>query len=275
MATRATVASSRKEFQNQISDVDTAAASTGAAESAQELTRQTKEAAAHDESYSNLKQRAEAAESKLASLQAQNAAQSASAGALVDHPVIPGHRRRRRWTTSGSDISGEASASASIPLASSTNGELAAAAVQSAPLTLQLMIPLLMLLLLFGFFSLLAYALDFKGRRNSTTYASAGPGRVGHRRMPSGEAPLGDMSARGVSSNWSPRRGFSYSSSWSRSLSDAEVREEPSFSLTPSYSTAPMPTYHTYELPERVEQRRSPSRGGAEECRRSTPCNAV
>ena len=266
MATRA---ANRKELSNQkIGAVEEAAAATGAA-SAQELTRQTKEAAAHDESYSDLKQRAQAAESKLAELQAQNAAQSA--GALVDHPVMTG-RRRRRWTTSGSDQL-DVSPSAS-PLTGSTNGELAAAAVQSAPLTLQLMIPLLMLLLLFGFFSLLAYALDFKGRRNAATYASAGPGRVGHRRMPSGDAPLGDMSARGVSSNWSPRRGFSYSSSWSRSLSDAEVREEPSFSLTPSYSTAPMPTYHTYELPERVEQRRSPSRGGGEDCRRST-CNAV
>ena len=106
--------------------------------------------------------------------------------------------RRRRWDADSaaaagvnaipempSSSSGVTSSSLlSNALASGGGGtggsELASAAVQSAPLTIQLLIPLLMLLVLFGFISLFAYALATsaadaavpRGRRGRTARAS-------------------------------------------------------------------------------------------------------
>jgi hypothetical protein len=94
-----------------------------------------------------------------------------------------------------------------------SRSEYAAAAVQGAPLTLALLMPLLLLVAVAGSFSLLAYALGMQPRRSSSGIG----GR--HRRMPSGECPYSSVAER------TPRRGFSYSASWSHGLSESNAGE--------------------------------------------------
>jgi hypothetical protein len=241
----------------------------GTPSTAEEFTRETlaaKEMAENpQETYADLKARATKAEEKLKELQSVSG-------------EAPGRWRRRRWE---SDAAATASVNAIPEMPSSSTGvmpssgvlsnaltpggsgtassELAAVAVQTAPLTIQLLIPLLMLLVLFGFFSLIAYALDFTGRRGGPPGGGSG-GRAGHRRMPSGDAPLTEVDAARLS-DWSPRRGFAYSSSWNTKLNEAPSSAtrggaSGSFALPASY----MPGDSCGFSPELEQRRGSPGR---------------
>lgn len=94
--------------------------------------------------------------------------------------------------------------------------QLASTAAQHVPLTLQLMLPLLLLGILFGIFSMIAFALEYRPGRSSS--------KAGHRRTASGSSsmsPEEDSSGRSsfsAGAYTSPRRGFSYSASWSQGL---------------------------------------------------------
>lgn len=246
----------------------------GTPSTAEEFTRETlaaKEMADNpQETYADLKARATKAEEKLKELQSVSGETS-------------GRWRRRRWesdaaaTASVNDIPEMPSSSTGVlpssgvlanalaPGGSGTaSSELATVAVQTAPLTIQLLIPLLMLLVLFGFFSLIAYALDFTGRRGGPPGGGSG-GRAGHRRMPSGEAPLTDVDAARLS-DWSPRRGFAYSSrvsSWNTKLNEAPSSSasrssggSSGFALPASY----MPGEACGFSPELEQRRGSPGR---------------
>ena len=288
MSTTTTVASSglapsdTKRALEQNSEVPGANPVAAAAELKTE-TQAAKEAAAGGLDLDTLRYRAEAAEAKLAELQrAEQQRPSTSEEAPTDRMnAIIARRRQRRWDTAGGPSAAmgpgadQGSASLVATALGKANGgstqqvELTSATVQAAPLTLQLMIPLLLMLLLFGLLSLISYALDWRGRRKGGD--NSGPGRQGHRRMPSGDAPIGQPTA--VCGHWSPRRGFAYSSSWHQGLSSSG--DDQPFALTAPYVSRE-PKYSMYEnLPERVE-RRSPSRSGAEECRRGGgACDAV
>lgn len=215
------------------------------------------------ESYAELKARAAKAEEKLKELQMMSGAGEASS-----------RWRRRRWDADSaaaagvnaipempSSSSGVTSSSLlSNALASGGGGtggsELASAAVQSAPLTIQLLIPLLMLLVLFGFISLFAYALDFRGRRGGPPGGGVA-GRQGHRRMPSGDTQ--DSESKSLS-DWSPRRGFSYNTSWNTKLNEAPTSSA-TLSLPPSFMAPQYEVQYTQELEQR---RASPARNTEE-----------
>jgi len=126
-------------------------------------------------------------------------------------------------------------------LAFSRGGSMSA--IGNVPLCLQLMLPLLVLAPVFGLCSLFAHAFDCRSRRHQRSIPPAG-----HRRMPSGpsgEAPANPLQ-RALARNGStlrsstsgggggsgsgsylervtsPRRGFSYTSSWHSGLCDEE-----------------------------------------------------
>ena len=147
------------------------------------------------------------------------------------------------------------------PFLLALSGGDSAHAIGNVPLCLQLMLPLLVLAPVFGLCSLLAHAFDYRSRRSQRSMPPPG-----HRRMPSGPSgdapsdPLRRPVARSMStlrnSNsssggggsggsylervTSPRRGFSYTSSWHSGLCDEEQGTRSPFVLpAPWMATAP------------------------------------
>lgn len=230
---------------------------------AREFTRATLDAKqrAEDpsETLADLKARAARAEEKLEELRAVTGEQQ------------PARWRRRRWEA---DAAASVNAIPEMPSSSSgvpsstllsntlTSSEAASFAVQSAPITIQLLIPLLMLLVLFGFLFLIAYALEFRGRRGGPPGGGVA-GKQGHRRMPSGDPPMDGEGGR--LSDWSPRRGFAYSSSWNTKLNEAPTaagdthRAAANALVLPASYIMP-PQYDGQYAPELEQRRGSPGR---------------
>ena len=116
------------------------------------------------------------------------------------------------------------------------------------------MLPLLLLLMLFGMISMIAWALDFGGARRNAE-------RKTHRRTASGE-PLvtedgGRICLKGSDVYTSPRRGFAFCGSWPHGLEEGAAPPQcrpngaSSFALPQSYVSHP-------------PERRSPGRDAAD-----------
>ena len=126
--------------------------------------------------------------------------------------------------------------------------QLAAAATANVPLTIQLMLPVMLLMMLFGILIMIAYAMDFfRGKEYGDGEVR---GSRGHRRTASGD-PL-DAHLQFTP----PRRGFAFSGSWADGLEEgggsggaaangsggvrvAPAAQQGGFALPPSFVSHP------------------------------------
>ena len=162
--------------------------------------------------------------------------------------------RRRALAQTNSNGSPSPSLLANAISGRSGASDLAAAAAQSAPLTLQLLIPLLAILLLFSLVFLVAYVGGvLEGPQTPTTTGRSRYGETGrqHRRTASGDSFVEGLAPDGRKLFSPPRRGFPYSSSWSDGL--------PSALVLPA-SSLPSPTYASDSWLDNRPERRSPGR---------------